>query len=172
VQNAGISRGGPVAEATDEDIDALVDINLKGPIHVMRAAVPHLRRSQVAGGASVIQISSTVTFLPPRNVSIYSATKAGLEMLTRCWAADLAPDVRVNAISAGVVETPMLEGMVPSAKLAGLRASFIAQTPLGRLGGPSDVAALALYLASDASAWMTGAILPLDGGISLGPPPA
>jgi NAD(P)-dependent dehydrogenase (short-subunit alcohol dehydrogenase family) len=172
VNNAGIARHGTLEEMTDEDIDALVDIDLKGPIYLTRAALPHLRRHREALGegstASIINISSSVTFHPVRNFSVYSATKAGVDMLTRCWALDLAPEgIRVNAICPGIVATPIFETMMPSAAIDPALEEYALATPLGRVGEPRDVAHLALYLASTESGWMTGAILPLDGGLSL-----
>ena len=168
VNNAGIARGGPVDEQPRDDVDALVDINLKGPIWMLRAALPVLRRRREGAGATVINISSSVTRNVVPNFSVYSATKAGVDMLTRCWARDLAADrIRVNAILPGVVETPIFTTMMPEKAVGRALRSFAEQTPLGRVGRPADIAALALYLASPASSWMTGAILTLDGGISL-----
>ena len=86
VNNAGIARGGPLPGMSDEDIDAVIDIDLKGPIHVLRAALPHLEQHQDSGGASVINISSSVTQTVLGNFSVYSAAKAGLNQLTRCLA--------------------------------------------------------------------------------------
>ncbi len=168
VNNAGVARGGPLEAMSDEDIDAVVDIDLKGPIHVLRAALPHLREHREAGGASVINISSSVTRTVLANYSVYSAAKAGLDQLTRCWALELAPDrVRVNAICPGIVDTPIFETVMPAAAARHFVEAAAGTTPLGRPGRPADVAELALYLAGERSEWMTGAILTLDGGISL-----
>ncbi|MCH9651994.1 MAG: SDR family oxidoreductase [Deltaproteobacteria bacterium] len=169
VNNAGIARGGPLGSMPREEIDAVVDIDLKGPIYVTQAALPHLSKNGESGGASVINISSSVTFMATRNFSVYSAAKAGLEMLTRCWALDYSADqIRFNAISPGVVETPIFETMMPAAAVAGALEQFSSATPLGRVGQPADIGHLALFLASPASAWLTGAVIPLDGGLSLG----
>lgn len=169
VNNAGIARGGPLGSMALEEIDAVVDIDLKGPIYVTQAALPHLSQHRESGGASVINISSSVTFMATRNFSVYSAAKAGLEMLTRCWALDYSVDrIRFNAISPGVVNTPIFETMMPAEAVAQALEQFSTATPLGRVGQPADIGNLALFLASSTSAWLTGAVIPLDGGLSLG----
>ena len=168
VNNAGIARGGPLGTMDEATVHALVDIDLKGPIFVTRAALPHLERYRDDGGAAVVNISSSVTFSATKNFSVYSAAKAGVEMLTRCWALDHAEDrIRVNAISPGVVETPIFETMMPAAAASRALDQFAAATPLGRVGQPRDVAEVALFLADARSRWMTGAVIPLDGGLSL-----
>jgi NAD(P)-dependent dehydrogenase (short-subunit alcohol dehydrogenase family) len=168
VNNAGIARVGPLGEMSDEDLEAVIDVDLKGPILVTRAALAHLRRHKDDGGASVINISSSVTHSVLPNYSVYSAAKAGVDQLTRCWALELARDrVRCNAILPGIVETPIFATMMPEAaagRFLEQAASFI---PLGRPGRPEDVARLALYLAGPGGEWMTGALITLDGGVSL-----
>lgn len=168
VNNAGIARGGALGDMSPEDIDAVIDIDLKGPIWMIRAAIPHLAKHRDSGGSSVINISSSVTKNVVPNFSVYSAAKAGIDVLTRCLARDLAPDrIRVNAINPGVVETPIFSTMMPQAGVDRAMRTFTKETPLGRVGQPADIASLALYLASPASEWMTGSVIPLDGGISL-----
>lgn len=167
VNNAGVARGGPLAGMRDEDVDLVVDVDLKGPIRVTRAALEHLRRHRDEGGAAVINISSSVTRTVLDNYSVYSAAKAGLDQLTRCWALELAPDrVRVNAICPGIVDTPIFHTVMSEGAARRFLKGAAKTTPLGRPGRPADVAELALHLAS-ASEWMTGAIITLDGGISL-----
>ena len=168
VNNAGIARGGPVESMSEGDIDAVIDIDLKGPVHMIRAALPHLEAHADSGGASVINISSSVTQTVLRNYSIYSAAKAGLDQLTRCLALDLAEKrVRINAICPGIVDTPIFQTVMPEAAAERFIRSAGGSTPLGRPGQPADIAQLTLYLASARSEWMTGSILTLDGGISL-----
>ena len=168
VNNAGVARSGPLLSMSDEDVDLVVDVDLKGPIHVTRAALPHLKEHRETGGASVINISSSVTRTVLSNYSVYSAAKAGLDQLTRCWALELAADrVRVNAICPGIVDTPILRTAMSEGAVRRFLRQAGSKTPLGRPGRPADVAELALYLAGDGSGWMTGAILTLDGGISL-----
>jgi len=168
VNNAGVSRGGPLGSIDEETVHEVVDVDLKGPVFLTQAALPHLTKSGEARRASILNISSSVTVHPVPNYSIYSAAKAGLDMLTRCWAIELAPArIRVNAILPGIVRTPVFESMLPKDAIEPFLARFEKVTPLGRIGTPDDVARLALFLASPASEWMTGAIVPLDGGLSL-----
>ena len=169
VNNAGVAAPGPLAEAAEEEVHAMVDINLKGPIFLTQAALTALENAGVAENASILNISSSVTFQALENYSIYSAAKAGLDMLTRCWARELASSgVRVNAISPGIVETPVFESMMPPDEIAAFLESFEKLVPLGRVGQPDDIANLAVFLCGPGSGWTTGAVIPVDGGLSLG----
>ena len=168
VNNAGVARSGELETMSCEDVDLLVDIDLKGPIWMMRAALPHLRRHAETGHAAVVNVSSSVTLHPVPHFSVYSAAKAGLDMLTRCWARDYAADrIRVNAVNPGIVETPIFESMMPENAVDRVLRGFARETPLGRVGRPEEIARLTVFLGSPASAWMTGAVIPFDGGISL-----
>lgn len=171
VNNAGIAHIGPFDEVSAEDIDAVIDIDLKGPIHISQAALPHLRAAaQQHGGASILNISSSVTFMALNNYAVYSAAKAGLEMLTRCLALELAKDrVRVNALCPGVVRTPIFSTLMGDQAAEEFLNGFPTAVPLGRIGQPADIARLALTLLSPQNDWITGAIVPIDGGLSLGP---
>jgi NAD(P)-dependent dehydrogenase (short-subunit alcohol dehydrogenase family) len=98
VNNAGVSRGGPIGSMGEEAVHEVVDVDLKGPVFLTQAALPHLTKSGETRRASILNISSSVTVHPVPNYSVYSAAKAGLDMLTRCWAIELAPArIRVNA---------------------------------------------------------------------------
>lgn len=168
VNNAGVSRGGPLGSMNEASVHVVVDVDLKGPVFLTQAALPHLTKSGESRRASILNISSSVTVHPVPNFSVYSAAKAGLDMLTRCWAIELAPSrVRVNAILPGIVRTPVFETMLPEDAIEPHLARFEKLTPLGRIGTPEDVARLALFLTSPASEWTTGAVIPLDGGLSL-----
>ena len=170
VNNAAVSRGGPIEAMTDDTIDLVLDIDVKGPFYLTREALPHLRAHRDAGGAAVLNISSSVTAMALKNYSLYSAAKAALDMMTRCLALELAADrVRVNAILPGVVETPIFETMMPKEDVAGFLAGFDEAVPLGRPGKPEDVARVAALLCGPDSEWITGALIPVDGGLSLGP---
>lgn len=169
VNNAGVAKAKALEDTRDEEIDAIVDIDLKGPMRLTRAALPALRKQKDAGGAAILNISSSVTLCAVRNFSVYAAAKAGLDHLTRCLALDLAADrIRVNAICPGVVETPIFATMMPKAVVAKALASFAEKHPLGRIGQPADIAAAALYLCGPGASWVTGVVMPVDGGISLG----
>ena len=169
VHNAGVVAGGPVEAHPEEAVHSVFDVDLKGPVFLTQAAVGELRRGGRERATTILNISSSVTISPVPNYSIYSAAKAGLEMLTRCWALDLAGDgVRVNAICPGVVRTGIFENFMPASEVEGFLAEFEKTIPLGRVGEADDIAQLALFLCSDAASWITGAVVPLDGGLSLG----
>ncbi len=168
VNNAGIATGGPLEAMDPATVDALIDIDLKGPIHMTRAALEHLSAHARDGGAAVVNVSSSVTQHPLPAYSVYSAAKAGLDMLTRCWARELAAQgIRVNAVCPGVVRTPIHDGHGDSSAVASFLATIGDQTPLGRVGEADEIAGLIRYLATPQSAWMTGAVIPFDGGLSL-----
>jgi NAD(P)-dependent dehydrogenase (short-subunit alcohol dehydrogenase family) len=168
VNCAGVGWFGTLEDTSDERIGVTLDVDLKGPMLLTRAALAQLRRHKDSGGAAILNVSSSVTLHVVRKFAVYSAAKAGLDQLTRCLALDLAPDrIRVNAICPGIVQTPIFETMIPKAAVPRALAAFAAQHPLGRIGQPEDIAAAALFLCSPAAAWITGAVLPVDGGLSL-----
>jgi 7-alpha-hydroxysteroid dehydrogenase len=115
-----------------------------------------------AGSGSVVNISSRSSDMVQTSFVAYGAGKAALNMMTRNMAADLAPRIRINAIAVGGVATQALDVVLTDDEL---RSQFIAGTPLGRPGQPEDIACAALYLASDASSWVTGKIFQVDGGV-------
>ena len=170
VNNAGVARSGPFADLATEDVDAVIDIDLKGPIHLTQAALPHLRASGAEGRSpAILNISSSVTQIAVPNYAVYAAAKAGLNTLTQCLALELAADrIRVNAICPGVVRTPIFETMMSKDEAAGFLDGFGAAVPLGRVGEPGDIARMALPLLSPQNDWITGAIVTVDGGSSLG----
>lgn len=169
VNNAGVARFGTVETGSVEDTDTMVDINLKGPIHLAKAALPHLKAHKGPGGACILNISSSVTSIAMKNFAVYSATKAGLDHLTRCMALDHAADgIRVNAINPGVVETPIFGTMMPKEAVRHAMAAMARQHPLGRVGQPEDIAGMAVFLCGPQAGWITGVTVPVDGGIGLG----
>ncbi|MBI3831695.1 MAG: SDR family oxidoreductase [Planctomycetes bacterium] len=169
VNNAGIAKFGNMDLTADEDIDAMVGINLKGPMFLAKAAIPHLKKHKDSGGAAILNISSSVTSLALKNFAVYSATKAGLDHLTRCMALDYGGErIRVNAICPGVVDTPIFDTMMPKAAVKKAMHSFAEAHPLGRVGTPEDIAAMAVFLCGPQASWITGAVVPVDGGIGLG----
>ncbi|MCZ7648023.1 MAG: SDR family oxidoreductase [Planctomycetota bacterium] len=171
VNNAGIARFGKLEETSDEDLAAIVDVNLKGPMYLSKAALAELKKQGASGGACILNVSSAVTSLAVRGFAVYSAAKAGLDHLTRCLALDSAADgVRVNAILPGMVETPIFAASLGSEAAAKeMLKHGGARHPLGRIGQPEDIAEMAVLLCSAASSWTTGAVVPVDGGIGLGP---
>ncbi|GAA2071719.1 glucose 1-dehydrogenase [Streptomyces albiaxialis] len=152
VNNAGLWRTAPVGEQTEEGFRALLDVNLLGPFLGIRAVLPALRE---AGGGSVVNVSSTAGLTGIPGHSAYGATKFGLRGLTRSAALDLAPEgIRVNSVHPGAIDTPMIADVQGAG----------ARVPLGRVGAPRDVTGLVLFLASDASGYVTGAEFVVDGG--------
>ena len=161
VNNAGVLHRASLADETAEDFERLWRVNCLGAFLGMQAALPHLRAS---GHGAVVNTLSTAALTAWSGHAAYASSKWALRGLTRVAALDLAPDgVRVNAIVPGPVLTPMvLRDDDPDA------AARLARTPLGRAGLPADVAELALFLASDASSFMTGAEVVIDGGQTAG----
>jgi len=156
VNNAGVWLGGTILDTDERRWDRVIGTNLKGPYLVSRIAVPAMR---LRGGGSIINVASASGISGVRGAAAYSAAKGGLVALTRSMALDLASDrIRVNAICPGAVESPSTAGTA-GASVPG------ASNSLGRAGTPEDVARLALYLASGESGWVTGAVIPVDGGL-------
>ncbi|AOB32660.1 oxidoreductase [Bordetella sp. H567] len=159
VNNSGVYEFAPLAEITEEHYHKQFNVNVLGLLLMTQAASPHLGE-----GASVINISSVVTRITPPESAVYSGTKGAVDAITGVLARELGPrKIRVNAINPGMVHT---EG-VESAGIAGsdFEAMAIAQTPLGRIGQPRDIATIATFLASDDAGWMTGEILVASGGM-------
>jgi NAD(P)-dependent dehydrogenase (short-subunit alcohol dehydrogenase family) len=161
--NAGIARVAPI-EAVDEALfDKLFSVNLRGPYFLLKYAVPVL-----SDGASIILTSSGGAVKGMPGLSVYSATKAALRSLGLTLAAELAPRaIRVNTITPGPIDTPIGGKMELSADQAAGFAQMIEKLPLHRPGLPEEIAAAALYFASDDSKFTTGAELRVDGGMTL-----
>jgi 2-dehydro-3-deoxy-L-fuconate 4-dehydrogenase len=160
---AGFVHDGTIFECTEEDWDASFDLNVKSMFRTCRSFLPGM----LERGGSIINMSSvasSVTGAPRRFV--YGATKAAVIGLTKAIAADfIGRGIRCNAICAGTVETPSLEDrMRAHGDVEVARAAFVARQPMGRLGQPGEIAALAVYLASDESSFTTGQIHIIDGG--------
>ncbi|GGO94255.1 SDR family NAD(P)-dependent oxidoreductase [Wenjunlia tyrosinilytica] len=162
VNNAGTARFSALEDARIDELDTMLDTHLRGPVLLIQACLPHLRRS----GGSVVNVSSVggVLSLPGR--SLYGASKAALNHLTRSLARELAPAVRVNAVLPGPVETPMYDDLGLDADgVDELREGLLSATPMGRFGRPEEIAEwVCLLLDEESSAWVTGALLPVDGG--------
>jgi NAD(P)-dependent dehydrogenase (short-subunit alcohol dehydrogenase family) len=165
VNNAGASIVGTVEETSDQDWDLMLAANLTGTFLVSRAAIPALRK---AGGGSIVNIGSILGIVARKQRAAYCAAKAGVTGLTKAMALDHAHEnIRVNCICPSLVETEL--GMLSILKAANPEAERRSRTagiPLGRLGKPEDVAQMAVYLASAEASWITGAAMPLDGGLT------
>ena len=165
VNNAGILLPGTAESHSEEEWQRTFDVNLRAAWLLSRAVLPHMRD---VGGGSIINMASVLGLAGAKNRLAYAASKGALVMLTRCMAVDHASEnIRVNCICPGFVETELTDGMLAqSADPAAERQRRVRLHPLGRLGKPEDVAALAVYLASEESAWVTGAAIPVDGGFT------
>ncbi len=165
VNNAGAILVATAEETSDADWSHILATNLTGPFLVSRAALPELRRS---GGGSIINIGSVLGLVGMKQRAAYAAAKGGVTMLTKAMALDQAREnIRVNCICPAIVETELIAELFDKMPYPeATRRMRVEQIPLGRMGRPEDVSHLALYLASDESAWLTGAALPLDGGLT------
>lgn len=161
VNNSATNLGqGPALAATDEMFDKIVEINVKSALRLVRLIVPRMIERKTGG--SIINVASVSGLKPQPGGLLYSFTKAGLIMMTRSWAQEFGPHgVRVNALAPGLIQTDFSEYFW---KDDARRKAFEAQQPIQRLGQPEDVAGLALHLASDESAFITGQVFVIDGG--------
>lgn len=160
VNNAGMNRPKPLAEVTVEDYDAVLGLNLRSAVFAAKAVTAAMIAA--GRGGSVINMSSQMGHVGAANRTIYCASKWGLEGFTKALAVELAPHrIRVNTICPTFVETPMTE---PFFRDPAFRADVLRKIPLGRAGRVDEVAAAAVFLASDAASLMTGSALMLDGG--------
>lgn len=162
VNNAGVYEFAPIDEVTEESYRRMFDLNVLGTVLSTQAALKGMN----GNGGSIINLSSVVSLTPPPTGSLYSATKGAVDVITRSLAQELGPrNIRVNSLSPGLVET---EGTRAAGTSEGDFKNFaISRTPLGRVGAPDDIAKVAVFLASDDSAWITGEVLPVGGGARL-----
>jgi NAD(P)-dependent dehydrogenase (short-subunit alcohol dehydrogenase family) len=162
VNAAGIIGSGSIETTGDEAWDVMLDVNLRAPFRLMRAAVPWLARAR----GSIVSVSSVTGLRAFPGVLAYCVSKAGMDQLTRCAALDLAPrGIRVNAVNPGVVVTNLhrRSGMAEEAYQAFLEHSKSTH-PLGRPGTPEEIAELIAFLVSDRCGWITGETISIDGG--------
>jgi NAD(P)-dependent dehydrogenase (short-subunit alcohol dehydrogenase family) len=165
VNNAGIYAAMPLDEVTAARIAEMLAINVTAPSLLASAALPYLK---VSHGA-IVNISSTFGHRPAAGAGHYGASKAALEQLTRSWALELAPDrIRVNAVAPGPTETEVLTAAgLTDTMIDQIKADQAVTIPLGRRGEPAEVAAWILRLADAHTAWLTGQVLTIDGGLEL-----
>ena len=162
VNNAGIEKNAPFWDVTEADYDAVLNVNLKGAFFVTQAFVRRLRDAKLPG--RIINISSVHEDMVFPNFSTYCVSKGGIRMLMRDLAVELGPlGITINNIAPGAIATPInTKMMADKAELDAL----LANIPLGRMGTPEEVAGLALFLASDDGAYVTGSTYFVDGGLS------
>ena len=163
VNNAGILHPGTVEQITEQQWDETFNTNVRGLWLLSRAVLPLMRN---AGGGSIINMASVLGINGARLRSVYAASKGAVILLTKCMAIDHGDEkIRVNAICPSFVETELTAGYLKTvADPEAVRRERIKVHPIGRLGQPEDMAGLTVYLASDESSWVTGAVFPVDGG--------
>jgi 3-oxoacyl-[acyl-carrier protein] reductase len=159
INNAGVARDGILALFDDDDIDTVVDLNLRGTIHVTRLVT---RRMLAHGGGKIVNISSIVGLTGYRGLSVYSATKAALDGFTRALARELGSrGITVNSVAPGYLRTEMSHGLDE-----GQLAQIVRRTPAGRLGEPDDIARAVQFLTDPANDYLTGQVIVVDGGLT------
>ncbi len=161
---AGFVHAGTILDCTDEEFDFAFDLNVRSMFRMVRAFLPAMIEG---GGGSIVNIASVASsVIAAPNRFVYGASKAAVIGLTKSVAADfVAKGVRANAICPGTVESPSLEDrMRATGDLEAARVAFAARQPMGRLGRPEEIAALAVYLASHESDFVTGQAISIDGG--------
>ncbi|HEY9733006.1 MAG TPA: glucose 1-dehydrogenase [Drouetiella sp.] len=159
VNNAGVFDGGPIDAVELKQYDKIFDVNVKGLIATTIAALP-----QFNDGGRIINISSGAATMTMAGFSIYSASKAAVDTLTRIWAQDLGKrQITVNTVSPGTTQTDMFEAAIPPEA----RTAMAEKTALGRIGTPEDIADVVAWLASGEARWITGKVIGVDGGITI-----
>jgi NAD(P)-dependent dehydrogenase (short-subunit alcohol dehydrogenase family) len=157
VNNAGIAPLSPTLESVSEGLfDKIIEVNLKGPFRLMAVAGA---RMAAAGGGSIVNISSIGAERPSPPEAMYAAAKNGLNALTRAFAQEYAPSVRVNCLMPGAFATDMAESWDDE-----FIGKVVDRLPAGRLGRPEELVGMVVHLAGDGAAYTTGALIPIDGG--------
>jgi 3-oxoacyl-[acyl-carrier protein] reductase len=159
VNNSGVYEFAPVEGITEDSFHKHFNVNVLGLLLVTQAAVKVLK-----DGGSIINVGSAITRMNPAGTAVYTATKAAVDSITSVFAKEFgARGIRVNSLNPGLVET---EGTHTAGVMGGdMEKGMVSQTPLGRIGQPNDIAKVAVFLASDDSAWMTGELLIASGGL-------
>jgi len=162
VNSAGTGTGGPLTEVTTAEFERVIDTNLTGAFRCLRAEA----KAMIAGGGgSIVNISSIAGALTHPWMSPYCASKAGLDMLTRCAADELGEHgIRVNSVLPGVVRTPMAQAL---SEIPISRDEYLSLMPISRIGEPGDIGSAVAFLLSDDASWITGQLVPVDGGHTL-----
>lgn len=163
VNNAGWTfRNKPMMDVTEDEFDKVFAINVKSIFLMTNAVVPLMRKQ---GGGNIINIGSTAGVRPRPGLTWYNGSKGAVNLMSKSMAVELAPDkIRVNCVAPVIGETALLESFMGVPDTPDNRAKFLATIPLGRMSTPSDIANACVYLGGDESAFITGVILPVDGG--------
>ena len=164
VNNAGVLSVSTIEEIAEDEWDRLIDANLKGPFLMCRAALPEFRK---VGGGAIVNVSSVLGLVAMKKRAAYCASKGGLTLLTKAIAIDHGHEnIRANCICPSIVETDLVSELFSTPDGEKVKRDRLATIPLGRFGKPADIAELAVFLASDESSWLTGAAIPVDGGLT------
>lgn len=164
VNNAGLLRNGTATETSDADWDAVLDVNLSAAFRISRAVVPVM---QAQGRGAIVNVASDWALMDARGAVAYAVSKAAIAQMSRCMALDHATDgIRVNALCPTDTDTPMLDLAFSEGDRASKIAKLAATIPMGRVAKVEEVAAVAAFLLSDEAGFITGSLIPVDGGTS------
>jgi NAD(P)-dependent dehydrogenase (short-subunit alcohol dehydrogenase family) len=171
VNNAGITNMGSLTEISDEEIDRVIDVNLKSVLHLCRAVLPGMVRKR---SGAVLHVASDQAFIGKKYSAVYGATKAAIGQLTKSSALDYGKHgIRINAVAPGSTDTPMLREVLkrlhdryPTEYPLDGESFYRSAIPLGRFADPSEIASVLVFLASKSASFITGAIIPVDGGFT------
>lgn len=159
INNAGVARDGILGLSSDEDVDTVIDLNIKGTLHITKLVS---RRMLARGTGNIVNISSIVGLSGYRGLAVYSATKAALDGLTRALARELGSrGITVNSVAPGYLRTEMSHGL-DEEQLG----QIVRRTPAGRLGDPADIARVVLFLTAPENDYLTGQVIVVDGGLT------
>lgn len=166
VNSAGVAAYGAMEEVDENGWDSILDVNLKGTFFCIQAALPALRNDK----GNVVNLASDAGLIGVPKLSVYCASKGGVVNMTRALALELAPDVRVNCICPGYVDTDMVrrDGIDRASDPSEHEQTLISETPLKRIATPKEIGDAILYLASDEARFVTGAAFQIDGGTTAG----
>lgn len=165
INAAGIIRRSPNVKVTDQELKGVLDVNLNGTVYMCQAVQPYMAQG---GGGAIVNFASMLAHYGSKNLLSYAASKGGIVQITKCLAVDWAEyNIRVNAVSPGYIETPLSSGATRDPVF---KDRILSRTPQRRFGLPQEVAAAIDFLSSKDASFITGAVLPVDGGLLAGDP--